>query len=349
MPKSIYDLIVANEIAAYYEEKSSNKIPYLGEYLFPRKKRKGLKLEWIKGSGGLPVVLKPSAFDVNVTYRDRVGISKVETEMPFFKEGTLIKEQDRQDLFILLEANNSGYVNEAIARIFDDVTSLIDGAEAQEERMRMQLLTTGRIAIIANGVALEYDYHMKPEHKGNVKALWSDYLNSVPVLDIQKAQNIVSENTGTKPTRLVMNSKTFSNMTMSKSIKMDMNILSGENIIVTEAMAKTYFKSKLGVDIQIYDKQFKDEGGASKKYIPDNTVSFLPEGTLGNTYFGTTPEEADLMSGTNAKVSIVNTGMAITTSKKVDPVNVETKVSMITLPSFEKLDDIFILDTETAE
>lgn len=348
MPKSIYDLIVANEIAAYYAEKSSNKIPYLGEYLFPRKKRKGLKLEWIKGAGGLPVVLKPSAFDVNVTYRDRVGISKVETEMPFFKEATLIKEQDRQELLILMDTSNSAYLNEAIARIFDDVTSLIDGAEAQEERMRMQLLTTGRIAIIANGVALEYDYHMKPEHKGKVQAIWTDHANSVPVLDIQKAQGIVSENTGTKPTRLVMNSKTFSNMAMSKSIKMDMNVLSGQNIIVTEAMAKEYFKSKLGIDIQVYDKQFRDETGASK-YVPDNTVSFLPEGSLGSTYFGTTPEEADLMSGTDAKVSLVNTGMAITTSKKVDPVNVETKVSMITLPSFEKLDEIFILDTETAQ
>ena len=50
------------------------------------------------------------------------------------------------------------------------------------------------------------------------------------------------------------------------------------------------------------------------------------------------------MSGTaNASVSIVNTGVAITTIKEPHPVNVQTVVSEIVLPSFERMDDIYVI------
>lgn len=51
------------------------------------------------------------------------------------------------------------------------------------------------------------------------------------------------------------------------------------------------------------------------------------------------------MSGaTDANVNIVDTGIAVTTYKTVDPVNVEMKVSMVGMPSFERANEIVILD-----
>ena len=70
----------------------------------------------------------------------------------------------------------------------------------------------------------------------------------------------------------------------------------------------------------------------------------FPAGALGKTWFGTTPAESDLMSGSAANVAITDTGVAVTTAQKVDPVNVETIVSMICLPSFEMADQIYIMD-----
>ena len=40
----------------------------------------------------------PSAFDAKATFRDRIGFEKLETEMPFFREGYKIKEKDRQEM-----------------------------------------------------------------------------------------------------------------------------------------------------------------------------------------------------------------------------------------------------------
>ena len=74
----------------------------------------------------------------------------------------------------------------------------------------------------------------------------------------------------------------------------------------------------------------------------------MPEGTLGNTHFGVTPEESDLSNSLNAEVSIIENGVAVTTYGTEDPVNVETKVSMVALPSFERANEIVIVDTNTA-
>ena len=95
-------------IAAQWNEAASNRIPYLGAGLFPSKKKAGLDLSWLKGSKGLPVSLMPSTFDAKATFRDRIGFSKIETEMPFFREGFKIKEKDRQELDLQEEGRIPG-------------------------------------------------------------------------------------------------------------------------------------------------------------------------------------------------------------------------------------------------
>ena len=103
---SIFDLIKAPELTSYWEEHTKDMPPYLGEELFPADKKLGLKLDWIKGANGLPVVLKPSAFDVGAVPRPRIGFEKLSTQMPFFKESTYIDEELRQELNMVLETGN---------------------------------------------------------------------------------------------------------------------------------------------------------------------------------------------------------------------------------------------------
>ncbi|MDY6416166.1 MAG: major capsid protein, partial [Succinivibrio dextrinosolvens] len=95
--------------------------------------------------------------------------------------------------------------------------------------------------------------------------------------------------------------------------------------------------------------RYMADNGNATKYIPDDTFILLPPGNLGNTWFGTTPEESDLMaSSTVENVSIVDTGVAITTTKQTDPVNVEIKVTQICLPDFPTADQIVIADVTPA-
>lgn len=341
---TIFDLVNAKSIATYYKESTSNKIPSLGRTLFPPKKQLGLDLSWIKGANGLPVALMPSEFDAKATLRDRIGFSKVETEMPFFREAMRIGEKDRQELNKLLASSNEAYLMPMITKIYDDVTTLVNGAEVQPERMIMQLLSTGKIAIRANRQDYDYDYKMSNEHKETLltTARWSEK-DSTPIEDIMRWQNEVSNNTGTKPTKAIMTNKTFGYLLNHPSIRLDMNPLGGQNVIMTDAMLKQYLSVKLGLSVAVYDKKYIAEDKTTQNFFPDDVFTLIPDGSLGNTYYGTTPEESDLMAGNSpADVQIVDTGVAITTIKEPHPVNVETIVSEIVLPSFETLDNIFI-------
>ena len=55
-----------------------------------------------------------------------------------------------------------------------------------------------------------------------------------------------------------------------------------------------------------------------------------------------------LTSAIDTLAALVDNYIAVTTHKEHDPVNVEMKVSMVGLPSFERANEILIIDTEKA-
>ena len=343
---SIFDLVQAKELAAYWITLSNQRAPYLGEALFPDKKKRGLTLKWIKGSKGLPVVLLPSSYDAKAKPRDRIGFSTVSANMPFFKESTYIDEEMRQELNMVLETGNTVYIDSVINNVFDDEVRLLEGARAQRERMRMQLITTGTIAITANGQEYNYDYGVPEEHKVDVTTAWSD--SSADIIgDIKTWQDLVEDEYGVRPTRAVCDRKTFNYFMKNDAIVKSNFVLSNGQAALTENMLRRYLMETLGLTVEVNTKKFVDEAGSTQPFVPEDTFVLLPEGDLGSTWFGTTPEESDLMAGQigqNIDVAIVDTGVAVCTHGTFDPVNVETKVSMICLPSFEAADQIVIAD-----
>lgn len=342
---TIYDYVNATEIASYLNTNPSDSIPYLGEELFPIKKQLGLDLKWIKGNKGLPVILTPSAFDAEATIRDRVGFKAIETEMPFFRESMKIGEKDRQELNKVLASGNENYIIPLITNIYDDIGKLTSSADVSMELMRMQLLSSGKISITANRVNLDYDYKFNANHKETLlsTARWSDTVNSSPVTDIQRWKAKVKADTGVDPTRAICTTKTWGYLMLNKSIKLDMNPIGGSNIIMTDTVLKTYFLAKLNINIEVYDKLYENGNGIATPFFADDTFTLLPPGNLGSSYYGTTPEESDLMSGgTDAQVQLIKNVIALSTIKQPHPVNVTTIVSSIMLPSFENIDTIFI-------
>lgn len=344
---NIFDLVTAPELTAYWETMSKDRPPYLGETLWNNQKKLGLNLKFIKGSNGSPVVLKPSAFDVGVVPRTRIGFERLSAEMPFFKESTYIDEELRQQLNMVLETGNQAYIDSVVNQVFNDEVRLLEGARARREMMRMMALTTGAISITANGQNYDFDYGMPNSHKDTVTKSWSDTTADI-IGDIRAGQDIIETDTGVRPTRAVCDSKTWSNLKKNQAISKMVYTLNGGNLLVSDARIRALLKDELDLEVVVYSKLYTGDAGTTVKYIPDNTFVLFPTGTLGNTWFGTTPEESDLMSSKVANVSITDTGVAVTTMEKADPVNVETKVSMVSLPSFETADQVFILDTDAS-
>lgn len=341
-------------IAAYWYEVYSNRIPYLGRGLFPTQKKAGLDLAWLKGYKGLPVSLMPSAYDAKATFRDRIGFEKLETEMPFFREGFHLKEKDRQELLRIADSNDQ-YAQQIIARVFDDAANLISGADVVPERMIMQLLfpIDGDVGITikANGVDYTYDYDPDDAWKAeNYTALtsgdlWSNPTTADPIKQLADQRKKKRGTTGTELTTAIMSTQTFNLMAATDAVKNRYLTTTGRSFsYLTDTEILSVIQSTSGFrNILIYDKQYKDEKGVAHAFVPDGYVSLVPDGALGTTWYGTTPEEADLMGSGKAEVSIVNTGVALTRTIDAHPVNLNIFASEIVLPSFERMDEFAVM------
>ena len=347
------DAFTAPAIAAIVNENASNRIPYLGEGLFPREQKSGLTLKWFKQNLGLPVILKPSAFDANATIRSRQGLEVIDTEMAYFKEAMIVKEQDIQDYETQVE--NSPYAREILDRNFRDAETLIEAARVVEERMRMSLLANANgkpsISIAAEGVAYEYDFDPNGTYTANNftalsgTSLWSDTTNSTPLNDIQDAQDAVEARTGERPAYLLISKATMNLLKKNKSIKdaiLAQNVTA--NILMTDARVKEIFANELGIAILVYTKQYIDENGQTKKFYPDGMATLLPAGILGRTYKGVTPEEH---RASDLNVQIVDDGTAVAVNTSFDPVQTITKASEVVLPSFENMDRTYMIKVDT--
>lgn len=345
---TIFDLMTSQELTAYWEELIQDEAPYPCEELFPDDKKRGLELKWLKGAKGLPIVLKTSAFDVHAIPRPRIGFEKLTAEMPYFKESTYIDEELRQELNMVLETGNQAYIDSVMNKIFDDEVQLLRGARASRERMRMMALTTGVVSMANNGQTFTYDYQVPADHKVNAVTAWSDHANSDPMEDIRLAKEKIQDDTGEVLTRAMCDGATWRHIRNNEKIKKEIFVLTNGVGAISDAKLRQYLLDELEIVVVVNDKRYKDENGQSVKYMPTNTFVMFPDGDLGKTWFGTTPAESDLMTSNVANVSITDTGVAVTTVQKADPVQVETIVSMICLPSFEGADKIYILDTTAA-
>lgn len=344
---NIFDLVSSQELTAYWEEFTQDEAPYPCEELFPDDKKRGLSLKWIKGSKGLPIVLKNSAFDAAAIPRPRIGFEKLSAEMPYFKESTYIDEELRQELNMVMETGNQAYIDSVMNRIFDDETRLLRGAAATRERMRMMALTTGVVSMTSNGQIYTFDYGIPSGHKSEVTTSWSDHATSDPIEDIRQAKEKIQDDTGAVITRAMCDGATWRHIRNNENIKKAIFVLSNGAGTVSDQKLRDYIMDELEIEIMVNDKRYKTEDGTVTKYMPADTFVMFPEGELGKTWFGTTPAESDLMGSGVANVSITETGVAVTTAQKTDPVQVETIVSMICLPSFEMADQVYILDTAT--
>lgn len=344
---SIFELITASNIAAYWIEKNVNEQPFLGETLFPYQREIGIKLDWIKGAKNQPVGLRLAAYDSKAIRRDRQGIEEYTTKMPFFKESIYIDEEMRQSLNTLLQTNNSAIIRDIVARIFEDEIALIKAAKITLERMRMELLSAGTITLASNGQSYAYDFGIPVSQKSTVATSWSDADADIikDINDIVKAMKAQ----GTTITKAICNDTVIENMKKNNSIRNQIYVLAGGAISsISKVKVLDFVKQETGVTFYSYDDVYVNEDGSVSKYYPDNSITFIPDGYLGKTHMGKTPEESDLQTLGTAKVSVIENGVAVATYGLEDPVNVETKVSMVALPSFERANEVYILDTVKA-
>lgn len=351
---NLRDVFTSKAIAVAHEEAASNAIPFLGESFFPRAKKMGLDLKWIKTSSGLPVSLKPSAFDTKSTIRQRKGFATLESEMAYFKESMLVTEQDEQEILRVEDAADP-YARDVLRRVFNDAETLVKGADVVPERMRMQLLApsngTPSISIQADGATYSYNYdpdgHFALHNYAAIASgsTWDNTSASDPLADIQAAKDALINESGETPRYILMNQTTMRYLVQNDKMKgyvLAQNTTA--NVLMSESKVREVLEANLGITPVVYNKKFIDDAGNEQFFFPNGVATLVPEGQLGNTWYGTTPDERTLLNAnTDVDVEIVGTGVAVAVSTTHDPDHTKTTVSEIVLPSFERMNQIYVI------
>lgn len=344
---NVFELnINAKNIKTIYEADTEDRAPYLGEALFPATRQQGLELNVVKGKQGLPVALVSANWDTDVLYRDRIGFNALTAELPFFKEAYKIDELTRQKILTM----DQRFVAPLFNKVFDDVNDLLDGAEVTAERMRMQLIGTGTISIQENGVDKQYDYGFTSGTQLVTEStLWSAS-GAHPFKSVVAQLKYYKRTFKKTPALIVIGYNAY------QSLLEDADVLAYFSSLPTPLLAPTddeihaYIERRLGVRVVCADAQYvkaRDFASRTATYFyPADRYTILPAIEIGETNYGQTPEEIDLLNGGNSSVlsgEVLSNGVAVTTWKEVDPVNVSVKVSEVVLPSCPIIDEIYIV------
>lgn len=335
--------ITAKNIKAIWEA-DENRGEYLGDALFPATKQLGLELNLIKGKQGLPIALVGAEFDTDVLYRDRIGVSTLQAELPFFKEAYKVSEKLRQQILTMTE----NYATLLFDKVFDDVTELIDGAKVSVERMRMQLLGDGTISIVENGVNKQYDFGFVSATQADTESTLWDASGAKPFAQFVARVKEYKQVFKKTARYAVIGYDAYQALINDADISAYFLTLLNPILSPTEDEIINFIESRTGVRIILNDKQYIEARDTTKTpvyFYPTNKFTLFASDELGETVYGTTPEEADLTAGQSNVLTceVVGDGVAITTWKETDPVCVSVKASEVVLPSCPNIDELFII------
>lgn len=350
----INEVLNSKSIALTTTEEASNQIPYLGLNWFPERKKQGLDLSWIKTHKGLPVSLAPSNFDTIPTLRAREGLSKEKTQMAFFREGMEVGEEEMLEIE-RISSTDDPYLESALSSVYDDTNNLVSGAEVVPERMRMSLLATEAghpvITIESDGVQYAYDYDKDgsyaKDHYAKLEdtSMWSDTVNSKPLTDLNNARKKLQKK-GKIAKYVLMNTNTFQYLLENAQIR---NSILAQNLTATievdDETVNSVVQKRTKLTIVLYDKMYMDEAKKEHYFYPDNKVTLLPEGKLGSTWFGTTPDERTARQVADVDVTTYGTGITVATKVEYGPpMKMSVFASEVVLPSYENMDSTFVLE-----
>lgn len=354
----VESVINSKSIAVAASEDASNKIPYLGPAFFPEASQEGIDLKYIKTHKGLSPILAPTNFDAIPVLRARESFKIEKTQMPFFRESMLISERDMLDLE-RIEREDDPYLKQVLRNIYDDTNTLVRSAEVVPEVMRMQLLAaangTPSITISQDGVNYSYNYDPSGDYAtSHYTALsgtstWDNDESATPLDDINDAKQALID-LGYAPKYILMNSTTWKYLMKAKQV---------ESVLLTTNAAGTVYKTKAAVknaifeatdlEVVIYDKNYKNLDGTSQKFYPDNQFTIIPEGALGQTMFGVTPEMRSARQIADVDVTVFGKGISVATKPEYGPpYKFTTTASEICLPSYERMDETYVVKVATA-
>lgn len=326
---NIDELFNSNVLLNYYQTRQIP--PMLGESLFPAMKIQDIEFDMITGADGLPVSASIHAFDTETELASREAIQKGAASLALIKRKIRIGEKD---LIKINTPRTNAEQQLAIQKLFNDSDKMVQAVQTRAEAMRMELLSTGKININENGVAVELDYKV-PE--ANTKTFdWSDPKKATPLVDIQTLAQAVQETSGVLPTRALTSTKVLNQILSAVSVKKAIFGVNSDKIATRNDLNTLLTAMELPT-IAVYDAKYRvlcaDGKYTTKRYFNESSFTVFGPDKVGDSVFGLTAEEIELIGDNKMSQAEMVGNIFVGVEKETDPVARFTKAAATFLPS----------------
>lgn len=310
--------------------------------LFPTRKIDALEADMILGARNLPVSAEFYPFDVPTKIGQREGYESGKLSLGFIKHKMKL---DEEEIMNLSRPRDDAEVQYIINNIYNDVQKVRERIEVRIERLRYEALTTGKVNIQnENGYTTTVDFGMPTDHKGTHN--WSNPDTDV-FEEIFKIKEKIKTDTGFAPTRIMLNEKWIYTLLKNNAVRLSINGDNNKSRFITPAELNAALTAMDLPTLITNNRQYATEKlvkGRRKltfvNYLPEDTFVAMPEGTLGETLRGTTPERE---SNRINQIATVDAGeTTITYYEEVDPVAHYVKGSATAMVSFPFADQVYV-------
>ncbi|WP_053983424.1 major capsid protein [Niameybacter massiliensis] len=335
MPR-IEELLALRELVDYTQTRQFP--PLMGEVLFPEQKIDALEIEMLKGANNLPVAASVHSFDTETEIASREGINAAIQDLALIKRKQKISEKE---LIVLNAPRSNSEERQVIARIFNDVDGLVNGVRARVEALRMEALGTGKIVLNENGVKGTIDFGVPGGQKTS-----KTWLSATPRIleDITDMVNAVVTGSGFRPTRVLTSQKILNGILKDDRIRKAMYGVNADKVANLNDLNQLLVSQGLP-KIATYDGMFRVQGEngkyTTKRYFKEDAFVLMPEGKLGDTFYGLTAEEVRLRNTPGVDIEMFGNILTqhYTTN---DPVAEWIKAVATAMPSFPAANQIYI-------
>ena len=336
MPKLV-EVFNTLELINYFKERTVAAM--LGEALFPERKIQDIEFDMILGAGGLPVSASVHAFDTKTQLASREAIQKGIQTLALIKRKIKITEKE---LIKIQNPRGDAELAFVLAQLYKDAEKMEEGIRVRAEAMRMEVISSGKIAIDENGVAVTIDYLVPPGNK--IPFNWSAPTTAAPLIDLETIATAVEAECGSRPARAMTSRKVVKAICATTSIKKAIFGTNSDKLVTLSLLNDLLSQSDLPI-LLVNEGKYKVEtatGYTTLRYFPENIISMFGSSTLGETVYGLTAEEVKLIGDGNMETASMVGNVFVGTYTDVDPVGEFTKAAATVIPSFPYANELGI-------
>lgn len=325
----IDELFNTKELLNYYNKRKQPAM--LGETLFPSKKIQDIKFNMITGANGLPVSASIHAFDTETELASREALQGGVAKLALIKRKIAIGEEE---IIAINNPRTDSEWKQLISDLYKDSDTMVSAVQTRIEAMRMELLATGKIAINENKVAVTLDYKVP---KANVSSFdWSDPKTANPLVDLEALADAVEETSGVRPTRAITSKKILNQIKACESIRKAIWGVNYDKLVTTDQLNDLLADFDLPKLVE-YNAKYKVQNSngkyTTKRYYPEGVLSMFTDNALGQTIYGLTAEEIELIGSKAMDQAGMVGNIFVGVEKEGDPVRRFTKASATALPT----------------